>query len=118
MRFVIRTMDDSRLVGAIELLVNAESLTGSIGYSLASTHWNRGLMTEAVGLLTREATSVWHLRQIRARCSATNLASRKVLERNGFTLSGVHPNDEWVNVRFEDTCHYVYRGPRDQLGQA
>jgi RimJ/RimL family protein N-acetyltransferase len=60
-----------------------------IGYGLASPSWGQGLGTEVV-----VAISDWLLAQpgvttVRATTSLTNTASRRVLEKAGFTIVGM-----------------------------
>ena len=60
-------------VGLIPV-ANWSPYTFEIGYWLAESHWGRGIVTEAVGLLTRYAFD--------------ELSASRVLEKNGFDLEG------------------------------
>ena len=62
-----------------------------IGYLLGREFWGRGVATEAVRQFLHEVTE----RPLRARVAATNVASRRVLEKNGFVIVGerVDPDD-------------------------
>jgi RimJ/RimL family protein N-acetyltransferase len=61
-----------------------------IGYGIARPHRNQGLATEAVGGLVAWVSEQPGLRRVVARrVRGDNLASRRVLERNGFWLDEV-----------------------------
>lgn len=59
-----------------------------IGYWLARPFWGRGLMTNAVGAFVRYAFRELELRRLTAHVFEQNLASARVLEKNGFKLEG------------------------------
>ena len=56
----------------------------SVGYWMTREHWGRGIATRAVAMLLSEVLT----RPLHARAASTNLASIRVLERNGFTITG------------------------------
>lgn len=59
-----------------------------LGYLLAPEWWNRGIATEAVQLISRFGFEQLELRQIEACCGEANLASRRVLEKCGYSEQG------------------------------
>lgn len=65
-----------------------ERNTAEIGYWLAEPFWNRGIMTEAVGAITDYAFRTFAIGRIEAGVFEGNLASARVLERNGYQLEG------------------------------
>jgi ribosomal-protein-alanine N-acetyltransferase len=62
---------------------------GEIGYVLSRKYWNRGIMSEAVGLIVREGFSSLGLEKIIGRCIDENIGSRRVLEKAGFRQEGL-----------------------------
>lgn len=56
----------------------------AIGYWIGREHWGRGIATRAVALLLAEVPT----RPLHARAAASNVASIRVLERNGFVITG------------------------------
>lgn len=60
-----------------------------LGYWLGVESWGKGLATEAVGLALRFAFGDLGLFRVYASTFAANVASRRVLEKNGFQLEGV-----------------------------
>ena len=77
-----------------------------IGCTLVTACWNRGIMTQAVGILCREGFEAWDILRISARVHAENLASRRVMEKNGFALEGVLRRAFWKDGRVGDICLY------------
>jgi hypothetical protein len=73
---------DGPLVGSVELSVGAGGGEGGFGYWLSADHWGRGYMTEALQAVV-EYGSRLGIGRFKASCLATNLASRRVLEKLG-----------------------------------
>ena len=59
-----------------------------LGYVLLDECKGHGVMTEAVGRICAEAFEKLDILRISARIYAPNIASRRVLEKNGFQLEG------------------------------
>lgn len=79
----------ARAVIADGVLVGTVSCFGmegvpAIGYWIDRAHWGRGIATRAVALLLAEVPT----RPLHARAAASNVASIRVLERNGFIITG------------------------------
>jgi RimJ/RimL family protein N-acetyltransferase len=55
-----------------------------VGYWIARAHWNRGIATQALGLLLEEIAT----RPLHACVAEPNLASLRVLQRCGFQVTG------------------------------
>jgi ribosomal-protein-alanine N-acetyltransferase len=80
---------DSQAAGWITLVVsNWEHGLAEVGYALSTKYHSRGLMTEALGLLLGDLFTNTTLDRIEARCAVENIASRRVLEKNGFRCEG------------------------------
>jgi len=62
--------------------------TAELGYWLAEPYWNRGIITEAIGIAIEYAFEKFELVRIYAEPYATNPASSKVLEKCGFQYEG------------------------------
>lgn len=69
-----------------------------LGYVLAPEHWGNGYMPEAISTLAELALANKRFYRVQAFCDVENVASRRTLEKAGFTLEGrharfvVHPN--------------------------
>jgi ribosomal-protein-alanine N-acetyltransferase len=80
---------DGHPAGWITLVVsNWEHGLAEVGYALSSAYQARGLMTDALALLLSDLYRNTPLERIEARCAVDNVASRRVLEKNGFQREG------------------------------
>lgn len=60
-----------------------------LGYFLATQHWGQGLMTEAIAALVEASFRLSAVKLIGAGCWSHNTASRRVLEKCGFSGAGI-----------------------------
>lgn len=75
--------------GAIEFGLSDDG-NGAVHYVLAEEHWNRGLMTEVVGAVLDWAfEALPALEGVTTAATTANVGSRRVLEKCGFTFTGV-----------------------------
>ena len=74
-------------IGAISLETRGEDRL-SLGYALAFEAWGKGYASEAVEAMADAAFTMTRAVEINANVFATNLASRRVLEKCGFARMG------------------------------
>ena len=79
--------DDGELLGRFNLYV-VEDGVANLGYRVAERAAGQGVATAAVGELCRLAASRHGLRTLRAATSEANVASQRVLVKNGFLPVG------------------------------
>lgn len=81
---------DGAAVGGIGLRLGEDvhRRSAEIGYWLGEPYWGRGIVTEAVGAVTRWAIKEHGLLRVEAHVFANNPASARVLEENGYVLEG------------------------------
>ena len=103
---------DGQIVGSIsvERMAEDQRNVGSIGYMILTLFWSQGIGTEAVRQICGIAFQELALERIIGEVFPENLASARVLEKNGFRLEGtkvgaVVKGGTAVDVR-------VYRLPR------
>ena len=82
------------------------SCDGEIGYFIDSEYSSLGIMTEAVGLMCEEAFREFGLWRITGLVFEPNIASRRVLEKNGFRLEGITKNSSLSYGKTYDLCVY------------
>ena len=82
---------DGKIVGSISIERKADiyRLDGELGYMLLRDYWNRGLMSQAVGQVCEIAIKELGLNRITANVFQPNLASQRILLKNGFIQEGV-----------------------------
>lgn len=92
------------LVGRINLSVlENDQKTAELGYRIGENYTNLGYASEAVRLVLDKAFNNYGLNKIIAGTATDNLASKRVLLKNGFTFSKIIENDlqihnEWVHT--------------------
>ena len=81
---------DGQLVGSISVERKDESgqAIGEIGYMILTPFWAQGIGTEAVRQICEIAFRELELQQIVGNVFPENVASARVLEKNGFQLDG------------------------------
>ena len=103
MDFLIFNGDD--LVGIIGLKdINYTDLNAHVGYWIGKEHWNRGYATEAVSILLDYARKGLGLMRLYTKVLDYNLASLKVLMKNGFKVEGF----EHDCYRMDDGFHSMF----------
>ena len=100
---------DGKAAGSIGVFVKDDvyEKSAELGYWLAEEHWGKGVMTEAVRQLCREAFGRFDVLRIFAEPFADNLGSRRVLEKAGFTCEGTMRNGVYKNGRVHSYCMYA-----------
>ena len=81
--------------------------SAELGYWLAEEYWGRGVMTEAVRQICREAFGRFDILRVFAEPFADNPGSRRVLEKAGFTCEGIMRNGVYKNGRVRSYCMYA-----------
>ena len=81
--------------------------TATVGYWLGDEFWGRGIMTEAVTVVTDFCFDRFSLRRIYAEPFANNPASARVLEKAGFTFEGRLKNNVLKDGELLDSLLYA-----------
>jgi RimJ/RimL family protein N-acetyltransferase len=77
-----------RVVGDVILEIAGRDLIANVGYAVASTHWGRGIATEATRAVVDYGFQVFSLAKICARADPRNVASVGVMEKLGMVREG------------------------------
>ena len=92
------------MVGRINLsILENNRKTAELGYRIGENYTNLGYASEAVKLVLEKAFTTYGLHRIIAGTATDNLASQRVLLKNGFTFSRSIENDfqmhnEWIHT--------------------
>lgn len=97
---------DGDVVGGIELS-KIEGHRAEIGYWLGERYWRKGIMTEAVKVVTRFGFEKLGLRRIYAGVFPFNKASMRVLEKAGYQLEGILRKNVVKDGRLMDDYLYA-----------
>ncbi|WP_229119464.1 GNAT family N-acetyltransferase [Enemella evansiae] len=109
-----------RIVGRANLnsIVRGAGQYASVGYWVAESVTGRGIATAAVAELRRTAFAGLNLHRLEAGTLPDNLASQRVLERNGFTRYGFAPDYVRIAGRWQDHVLYQALNPDWSPGPA
>ncbi len=77
---------DNEVVGAIGADITEK--VGVVGYWIAEPYWSRGIVTAALTLFISYCAQQLQLELLQAKTIEDNIASRKVLEKAGFSCKG------------------------------
>ena len=82
---------EGKMIGSVSMDVDRKRLNErimSLGYSMSSKHWGKGIMTEAVFALLSYMFENYEIDAVSANCFPHNLRSKRVLEKVGFEYEG------------------------------
>lgn len=97
---------EARYCGNVELRANdANPYTGELGYSTAPWARGRGVMTNAVALLT-ECALDHGLHRLEIKAAPSNPASCRVAQRCGYTCEGILRDAQYLRGAFNDLAVY------------
>lgn len=99
---------DGSVVGniSVEKKSDVYCKDGEIGYLLLTEHWSKGIMTEAVRQICDAAFTELDIVRITGLVYAPNVASQRVLQKNGFVQEGIQKNAVYKNGQLYDL--YLY----------
>ena len=97
-----------KLLGGITLgnIRHGVAQSGQIGYWIGERYAGRGIMPEALKLLTKHAFDTLRLHRLEAACIPDNHRSIRVLEKAGFQREGLLRSYLRINGVWQD--HFIY----------
>lgn len=106
--FLIFDKHDDQLLGGINMNnVNRGVFQAcALGYWLAKDMNSRGMMSEAVKIISNLSFSLFGLNRIQAATLVDNTASIRVLEKNGFEQEGLARRFLKINGQWQD--HFLF----------
>ena len=101
-------VQDGKIIGniSVEQKQDVYCRDAELGYLLLTDCWSRGVMTEAVRQMCEIAFSELDIIRITGLVYAPNVASQRVLEKNGFEREGLQRNAVCKDGQIYDL--YVY----------
>ena len=103
---------DGKLIGSIS--VEKKDDDAEIGYMILNEYTNKGIATEAVKQICSIAFKILSLEQITANVFQPNIASIRVLLKNGFKYKGAIPNAVIKDGNVYDLLIYVLTKEQDK----
>lgn len=105
-------MVDGIVVGniSVEQKSDVYCKDGELGYLLLTDYWSKGIMTEAVRKICEIAFAELDIIRITGLVYAPNVASQRVLEKNGFMREGIQKNAVFKDGQIYDLFLYAKLG--------
>ena len=99
---------NSEYVGNIGLIIGTDVYRKSaeIGYFIGEPFWNNGITSNAIKLITEYGFDVLELKRIFSGVFEYNIASMRVLEKNGYKKDGVFLKAIYKNGKFYNEHRY------------
>ncbi len=94
---------------------DVQRISAEIGYWLGESFWNKGIASRAVELLVDYAFNTLNLHRVEAGVFDFNQASKRVLEKCGFTLEAIHRQSLIKNGRILDDYFFARLNPKDLI---
>lgn len=105
---VVTEKSTGRLIGAVEITLGGhDDLQGMIGYCYSKRAWGQGYATEAAGALIKFGFEKLDLHRICAYCDVFNIASQRVLEKNGMRREGCFRKNSFIRGEWRDNYQYA-----------
>lgn len=97
--------EENLFIGNISLFrFKKEHSRAELGYYLHSEYWNKGIMSEAIQVTLKYAFETMEANSVEADINPTNLASAKILERNGFEREAFFKERYFWQDSFRDSA--------------
>ncbi|MBF4691934.1 GNAT family N-acetyltransferase [Fusibacter ferrireducens] len=108
--YVIRDEKDA-FIGRINLqMIRSEnSIKAELGYRVDFNEQGKGYTSQAIKLILKAAFELYKVDEVIAGTSKENIASQRVLEKNGFEKIGEEENVMRVNGEWVDGILYAIR---------
>lgn len=99
---------DNKIIGTISVEQKSDVYRqdAEIGYFLLADNQSKGIMTEAVRQICKIAFDELDIVRITGLVYEPNIASQKVLKKNGFVLEGTMKNAVIKNGKIQNLCIY------------
>ncbi len=106
---------NEKFVGTIGLIKQKDvrRKSAELGYWIGEPFWNKGIATEAVQLITEYGFNKLDIFRIFASVYEYNVASMKVLKKNGFVKEGILRKSVFKNNKLWD--EHIYGKLKDSL---
>lgn len=97
---------NASIIGRVNLVDVEEPLgIGHLGYRVGQLHTGKGIANQAVKLVIEKVLGEGRIKQIKAKTTTNNVASQRVLEKNGFEHVGM--SDEVFEMN-DQKLRFVY----------
>jgi ribosomal-protein-alanine N-acetyltransferase len=107
LRPVITLKDEDVYIGDIGFYdFESKHSRAEVGYILGKDYWGKGIMTEALGAVLSYGFSEMNLNRVQALIDPRNIASKTVVEKQGFSYEGTFRKYEYEYGEYIDLDMY------------
>lgn len=105
--YLIKDQSDS-IIGRMNLVdIEKNQGVGNIGYRIGQAYTGKGIAVKALNLLLKNVSKM-NLSKIKAQTTTTNIASQKVLEKNGFIHERTSDEEFEMNGQKFNFTYYTW----------
>ena len=112
--FAVEHPEDGLVGGCGVYVQSLDSKRAEVGYALNSGYWGRGYGTTVAAALIEYGFNVLRMHRMQAMCDPLNVASWKVMEKNGMTREGLLRHYRRVHGEWKDRL--IYSVLEDEYG--
>ena len=111
----ISLKNEPKLIGTVVFLnFKKEHYRAEFGYALHPDHWGKGIMDEVAKTVIDYGFKVLKLHSMEANINPENIASQKLLEKNGFVREAYYKENFFWEGKFLDSAIYSLLNPNDK----
>lgn len=113
-RWGITLKGEDKVIGTCGFLNRAlKHYKAEVGFELSKEYWERGIAGEALEAVIKYGFQNFELERIEALIEPENIASQRLVEKQGFTKEGLLRHYEYTNGKFDDLYMYsILKGDR------
>lgn len=106
--FAMVNRGNQQVMGAVGIFFNPKHRRAGLGYWIGKQFWGQGYMTEAVARVIKFGFEERNMHRIFAECYPHNVASARVMEKNGMKRDGTLREHFYHELRqqYMDAHHY------------
>jgi ribosomal-protein-alanine N-acetyltransferase len=108
----ITLKNEPKLIGTVCFLnIKKENYRSELGYALHPDFHNKGIMNEVLSVVIKYGFEQMKLHSIEANINPANIASQKLLEKNGFVREAYFKENFFWQGKFLDSAIYSLLAP-------
>lgn len=114
-RWGITLKEKDQLIGSVGFKkIDHQHRRADLGYELDPAHWNKGIMTEAVKLVTEYGLEKINLHSIEANITPSHIASKRILEKNGFVQEAHYRENFFYKEWWDSAIYSKHKNKKNQ----
>lgn len=95
---------DDKVIGLAQAVIEPDSASASVGYKTSPKSWGAGIGTSLLGNLLTTVAREYGISIFRAEVDSKNIASIKILEKNGFIQIASKPG----TLKFQSSTELIF----------